>query len=95
MRKIEEVLRQNCSAGLSPWQIAKALGIGRTALSEYLARAEAAGIARPLPEGMDAGALERRLSKAPGQAAKHANVQPDFTRVHRELRRKDVTLFLL
>ena len=95
MRKVEEVLRLKYSAGLSPRQIAKAVGIGRTTVSEYLARAEAAGIAWPLPEGMDAGALERCLFKAPGQAAKHANAQPDFTTVHRELRRKGVTLFLL
>jgi transposase len=63
--------------------------------SEYIARAEAAAITWPLPEGMNAAELERRLFKTPGQAAKHAHAQPDFPAVHRELRRKGVTLLLL
>jgi DNA-binding transcriptional regulator LsrR (DeoR family) len=44
MRKIEEVLRLKWGAGLSPRQIAKAVGVGRTTVSEYIARAEAAGV---------------------------------------------------
>jgi transposase len=95
MRKIEEVLRLKWGAGLSPRQIAKAVGVGRTTVSEYIARAEAAGISWPLPEGMDAAQLEQRLFKSPGQAAKFAPAQPDFAALHRELRRKGVTLFLL
>jgi transposase len=95
MRKVEEVLRLKWGAGLSPRQIAKAVGIGRTTVSEYLARAEAAGITWPLPEGMDATALERRLFKQAGGQSKPERVQPDFPTVHRELRRKGVTLFLL
>jgi transposase len=95
MRKIEEVLRLKWGAGLSPRQIAKAVGVGRTTVSEYIARAEAAGISWPLPQGMDAAQLEQRLFKSPGQAAKFAPAQADFAVVHRELRRKGVTLLLL
>ena len=95
MRKVEDVLRLKWDAGLSPRQIGKAVGIGRTTVSEYIARAEAAQITWPLPEGIDAAELERRLFKAPGQAGKCAHAQPDFARVHQELRRKGVTLFLL
>lgn len=95
MRKVEEVLRLKWGAGLSPRQISKAVGIGRTTVSQYVARAEAAGITWPLPARMDAVELERRLFKAPGQGAKQAHAQPDFATVHRELRRKGVTLFLL
>ena len=36
-----------------------------------------------------------RLFKSAGQGAKHAHAQPDFPTVHRELRGKGVTLFLL
>ena len=61
MRKVEDVLRLRWGAGLSPRQIAKSVGIGRTTVSEYIARAEAAGITWPLPEGMNAAELERRL----------------------------------
>lgn len=95
MRKIEEALRLKWGAGLSPRQIAKAVGVGRTTVSEYIARAEAAGISWPLPEGMDAAQLEQRLFKSPGHAAKVAPAQADFAALHWELRRKGVTLFLL
>ena len=64
MRKVEEVLRLRWSAGLSVRQISHAVGIGRTTVSDYLARAEAAGITWPLPEGVDASELERRLFKS-------------------------------
>jgi transposase len=95
MRKIEEVLRLKWGAGLSPRQIAKAVGIGRTTVSDYIARAEAAGISWPLRAGMDAAQLGQRVFSSPGQATKFAPAQPDFAAVHRELCRKGVTLFLL
>lgn len=95
MRKVEDVLRLKWGAGLSVRQIAKALGIGRATVSEYIARAEAAGLSWPLPEGMDAAELERRLFKQAGRPAKHAHAQPDFSAVHREMRGKGVTLNLL
>jgi len=95
MRKVEEVLRLRWGAGLSVRQISTAVGIGRTTVSDYLARAEAAGIGWPLPPGLDAAQLERRLFKAPGPAARPAQAQPDFAAVHRELRRKGMTLWLL
>jgi transposase len=44
---------------------------------------------------MDATELERRLFKQVGGQSKPERVQPDFPTVHRELRRKGVTLFLL
>jgi DNA-binding transcriptional regulator LsrR (DeoR family) len=65
MRKVEEVLRLKWGVGLSPRQIAKAVGADRTTVSECIARAEAAGISWPLPEGMDAAQLEQRGD--PGQ----------------------------
>jgi transposase len=95
MRKVEDVLRLKWEAGLSPRRIGKAVGIGRTTVSEYLARAKEAGITWPLPEGMDAAELERRLFKMPGHAGSYAHAQPDFAKVQEELRRKGVTLFLL
>lgn len=95
MRKVQEVLRLKFEAGLSPRKIGRAVGIGRTTVSEYLARAQEAGITWPLPAGMDEAALERRLFKAPGAAGKLAEAPPDFATVHRELRGQGVTLFLL
>ena len=43
MRKVEEVLRLKWGSGRSVREIARALGIGRTTVSEYLDRAEAVG----------------------------------------------------
>jgi DNA replication protein DnaC len=63
MRKVEEVLRLKWGAGRSVREIARVLGIGRTTVSAYLERAEAAGLSWPLPAGLNAGELERRLFK--------------------------------
>jgi transposase len=93
MRKIREILRFAAS-GLSARQIAVSVGIARSTVAECLRRAEAAQIAWPLPDELDDSALERRLypPSAPSPA-----VRPviDFATVQRELRRRDMTLFLL
>ena len=61
MRKIQEVLRLKWSQGLSNRQIAKACGIARPTVGEYLRRAAEAGLAWPLPAGLDEASLERQL----------------------------------
>ena len=65
MRKIQEVLRLKWAQGLSNRQIAKACGIGRPTVSEYLRRAAEAGLAWPLPAGLDEANLERQLFPPP------------------------------
>ena len=61
MRKIREVLRLKYACGLTNRQIAKTRAMGRTAVADYLRRAREAGLAWPLPEGLDDGERERRL----------------------------------
>jgi hypothetical protein len=61
VRKIKEVLRLHHERGLSPRQIAKSCGIGRTTVSEYLSRAKAAGLGWPLSPDLDHRSLEDRL----------------------------------
>ena len=94
MRKIRDVLRLS-AAGLSKRQIAAGLGIGPTAAGACLRRAREAGIGWPLPDDLDDDALERRLYPAPAAAAKDWRTLPDWPTVHRELRRKGVTLQLV
>ena len=53
MRTIKEVLRLKLACGLSDRQVARSCSIGRATVSEYLRRAEKAGLNWPLPEGMD------------------------------------------
>jgi len=60
----------------------------------YLERAREAGLGWPLPEGMDEEALEERLF--PGSPRQAGEVDlPDMAWVHRELKRKGVTRYLL
>ncbi len=94
MRKICEVLRLK-SEGLSTRQIALSSGVGRTTLREYLRRAEEAGISWPLPADMTDGDLERQLFPCRPDHSSRVIPQPDFAGMHRELRRKCVTLQLL
>ena len=94
MRKIREVLRLHLSEGLSPRQVAASLSLPRITVRRYLERAHLAGVAWPLPEGMDDEQLERRLfAPPPPPSAKRP--LPDWPLVHQELRRKEVTLQLL
>ncbi|MGH9280842.1 MAG: IS21 family transposase [Acidimicrobiales bacterium] len=94
MRKITEVLRLR-AAGMNSRDIAASVGAGKTTVYEYLARAEAAGVGWPLPEGMDEAALDARLFPPPtGELAARRPV-PQWREVHRELKRKHVTLRLL
>ncbi len=94
MRKIEEALRLK-SAGLSTRKIALSLGVGQSTVSEYLRRADRAGFGWPLPEGVTDADLETRLFRPQGGETRHGLAQPDWPAVHRELRRKNVTLSLV
>ena len=94
MRKIRDVLRLS-AAGLSKRQIAANLGIGPTAAGACLRRAREAGVGWPLPDDLDDAALERRLYPIPTTPAKDWRSLPDWPAIHRELRRKGVTLQLV
>ena len=95
MRKIREVLRLRWEQGLSHRQIATSCRIGQTTSREYLARAKAAGLSWPLPEGLTDAELERRLYPPPEAVPSDERPLPDWDYVHRELRKKGVTLLLL
>jgi transposase len=94
MRKIREVLRLTFGEGLSRRQVGAAAGVPFTTVSDYVGRAVAAGVSWPLPDGVDDAGLEALLyPPAPPSAV--ARPAPDFDHVHKELRRKNVTLQLL
>ena len=95
MRKIEEVLRLKWEGGLSHRAIAASCGIGVTTVREYLVRAARAGLSWPLPQDVDAQALEALLFKSPLSPAVRKRPLPDWKTVHHELKRKGVTLQLL
>lgn len=95
MRKIKEVLRLKWAQGLSNRKIAAACGIGRPTVSEYLRRAEEAGLSWPLPEDLTDTQLEQRLFPPPPALPAEDRGIPDWNHIHRELKHKGVTLFLL
>lgn len=94
MRKICDVLRLRFDEKLSVRQIAASLEVPRATVSDYLRRAEAAGITWPLSTEVDDEALEGLLfaSAAPKEPSRPV---PDWQKVQRELRRAHVTLMLL
>jgi transposase len=94
MRKIREVLRLTFGEGLSRRQVSAASGVPFTTVSDYVGRAVAAGVGWPLPGGLDDAGLEALLYP-PAAPATVARPAPDWDYVHKELRRKNVTLQLL
>lgn len=95
MRKVKEVLRLKWGCGLSQRQIARSCGIARPTVAEYIRRAEDAGLSWPLAEGLDEAALERLLFPLPQSMSTEVRPTPDWSEVHRQLKRKGVTLALL
>jgi transposase len=95
MRQVREVLRLKHVCGHSGHQIAAMVGISRYTVAEYLRRAGVVGLSWPVPAELDDAALERKLFSPPFAAGEPARPQPDWPRVHAELRRPNVTLLLV
>ena len=99
MRKVREVLRLYYAAGMSARAIARSLKVSpavpaKAGMGKCIRRAEARGVSWPLPDSVDDAWLERRLFPAPVPNARR-RAMPRWSEVHRELRRKGVTLALL
>lgn len=94
MRQVYDVLRLKWGSGLSDGQIAHSLHLSRPTVAAYVQRAQAAGLSWPLPEALDAVALERLLFPAAAPRVATAPA-PDWAQIHHELKRKGVTLWLL
>lgn len=92
MRKIREVLRL-AAAGKSQRQIAASVDIGQSTVGDYLTRARRAGV--DASSELDDAALERALYPPKPTVPETSRGLPSWPDVHRELKRKGVTLFLL
>ena len=95
MRKIREVLRLRFCCKRTIREISESCSIGRGSVSEYLLRAKAANLSWPLPDGMDDNTLEQLLFPSSKGEYKRKRVAPSWHYVHKELKRKSVTLSLL
>ena len=94
MRQVREVLRLKHVCGHSGHQIAAMVGVSRYTVAEYLRRAAVVGITWPVPAALDDVALERKLFTPPF-TSEPSRPQPDWPRIHAELRKPNVTLMLL
>src|SRR5277367_6029651 len=95
MRDAREIIRLK-SSSVSMHEIARRLGLARSTVRETLKRVDGAGLSWPLPEDMSDSALEAALYASRRSKRGHRRIEePDWADVHRELKRKHVTLLIL
>jgi transposase len=92
MRKVREVLRLKWACGLGDRAVAASCSLSRSTVSKYVRRAKEAGLSWPLPDALTDEVLERRLFPVE-EAGPH--FVADWVEVHRQLKRKSVTLRLV
>jgi transposase len=88
MRRIRQVLQLHFGARASARVIAGTVGVGRSTVQDYLARATAAGLVWPLPSELTDEALEQLLFPAPSnRPGVRRYVEPDWSVLVREMKR--------
>ena len=94
MYQLREILRLHYELGLSQRAIARAQQISHVTVGDVIGRFERAGQRWPLADDLSDTVLHHQLY--PGNLGRpRARPEPDWATVHRELRRKGVTLQLL
>ena len=95
MRQVREVLRLK-AAGVAINEIARRVRVASSTVRLTLKRVAAVGLGWPLPAEMTDAVLEAQLFTAAGKKQGHRRRdEPDWSAVHRELKRKHVTLQIL
>jgi transposase len=94
MRKIRDVIRLSLGEGRTLREIGRSLELPFTTVGDHVRRAIAAGLSWPLPEELSDHDLEQMLFP-PAAPSNVTRPMPDYAYVHKELRRKGVTLELL
>lgn len=94
MRKLKEVLRLKWACGLTHRRISRAIGISVGAVSKFAAQASQAGLDWAAAEALSEDELNARRRPAATDATATASrrIEPDYAALHRELRRKGVSL---
>src|SRR5438094_704231 len=96
MRQVREVLRLKFVGGVPIREIARRIGVAAATVRVTLKRFQTAELSWPLPEELTDAALEAKLFADAGTKQGHRRqVEPDWTAIHRELKRKHVTLSIL
>jgi hypothetical protein len=82
--------------GVSARAIGRTLGVARSTIQDNLQRAQASGIAWPLPPELTDAVLEQRLFARPGMmTGLRRRSEPDWGMLARELKRPGVNLMVL
>ncbi len=89
-RRIHDVLELNAQ-GASVRSISSQLGIPRSTVHDYLARAESLGMGHSLAESEDFQAVERRLFPKSAAAESRRGGEPDWTAAWLELKQQPGT----
>ena len=91
---IKEILRLRFDRGLSTRQISDSADASVGLVHKLIGKAERAGLGWPLPRDVDDRKLEEILYAKSGMV-REGKAEPDWSRVHSELKRKGVTRQLL
>ncbi|MDA9521201.1 integrase, partial [Bradyrhizobium sp. CCBAU 11434] len=99
MRHVRDVIRLK-SAGMPTREVARRVGTAPSTVRLTIRRFEAAGLTWPLPDDVTDTVLEARLFASAGAGAgtrrgHRRQAEPDWAAVHRELKRKHVTLSIV
>lgn len=95
MRLVREVLRLTY-AGVSKREVARRTGMAASTVRATIARFKSLGLIWPLPETITDSDLEARIYKSAGKKQGHRRIiEPDWASLHREMKRKHVTLSIL
>ena len=96
MRQLREVLRQKLALGLSHRKVARSCGVSKGTIDQYMRLYRDSGLSWEEVCALDDDALEQRLMGQPaGQRRRSArHVEPEFSTIHEELKKKGMTLEL-
>ena len=96
MRQAREIIRLKFSTSLPTREIARRLGLAPSTVRETLSCLDSAGLSWPLPEGIGDAELEAALyANRRSKRGHRRHAEPDWPTVHRELKRKHVTLLIV
>lgn len=95
MRQLREVLRMHLGLGAAQRAIARSLGVSSSTVNGYVGRAKVAKLSWPLPKELDDDeALTALLFPDEGRPQPN-RPEPDWAKLHLELKKKHVTKALL
>lgn len=96
MRQVREVLRLKFASNLPIREIARRVGVAPSTVRTALERFAGTGLTWPLPDDVSDGRLEEALFRGSGSKQGHRrHAEPDWAALHREMKRKHVTLSIL